>query len=105
MVWVPVPTALGVYVTEQLAEAPLPLNVQGLPVKLPVPLVLQLTEPVGVLAVPASLSLTVAEQVVAAGEPLRVSELGMQLTVVLVARLLTVRVAVPLLVLCVASPP
>jgi|SRR6266567_8034211 len=102
MVWVPVPTALGVYVTEQLAEAPLPLNVQGLPVKLPVPLVLQLTEPVGVLAVPASLSLTVAVQAVE--ELFTPIGLGEQLTLVVVARLFTVRGVEPLLALRLLSP-
>ena len=62
--------------------------------KLP-PLAVQLTVPVGVVLVPRSVSVTVAVQVVPT--PTR-TELGEQLTLVLVVRLLTVRLAGPLLV-------
>lgn len=51
--------------TSQLAAAPLPDSVHGLPVKLPEPLLIKLTVPVGVIAAPASMSLTAAVQLVA----------------------------------------
>jgi len=51
--------------------------------------VVQVTEPVGVLAVPRSLSLTVAVQVVLSATP---TGLGVHATVVVVARVVTVSV-------------
>src|SRR2546428_12280874 len=64
MVCVPLPTALGVYVTEQEDELPEPASVQGLPVKVPALSEAKLTVPVGVDAVPVAVSVTVAVQVV-----------------------------------------
>src|SRR5688572_1102750 len=100
MVWAPL--TLGVNVTEQVAAAPLPLSVHGLSVKVPAKLLVQLTSPVGMLFVPALVSVTVAVHVVAFSTG---TGFGVQVTVVLVARLVTVSVAVPLLRLCVGSPP
>ena len=68
----------------------------------PLPSLEKLAVPPGVLAVPEELSLTVAVQVVLAPTA---TELGLQATAVEVERLVTVRAKVPLLVLCVASPP
>jgi hypothetical protein len=80
-------------VTEQLADAPLPLSVHVLLLKLPAPPVPpplrdHETFPVGVLVLPVEVSVTVAVQVVAWFRPVG---LGKQLTAVLVARLLTVK--------------
>lgn len=62
----------------------------------PVPLLLlQLTDPVGALAVPALVSVMVAVQVVAG--LLTKREVGEQLTDVLVARRVTVKLTMPLL--------
>ena len=59
MVCRPVPPD-GVYVTEQLADAPAPLRLQLPGVKAPLPpLLLKDTVPVGVIAVPVSVSVTV----------------------------------------------
>src|SRR3989442_12007565 len=102
MVCVPLPTALGVYVTEQEDELPEPASVQGLPVKVPALSEAKLTVPVGVDFVPVSVSVTVAVQVV--GCP-TATVAGVPLTVVEVERLFTVTVAVPLEVACVPSPP
>ena len=88
--------------TEQLAELPLPARVQLAGVKVPAPLEVKVTVPVGVLAVPAPVSVTVAVQVV---DPPTGTVAGVQLTVVLVGRLVTVTVVVPLLPVCAASPP
>jgi len=97
-----VPDALGVYVTEQLAELPPPgTSVQLVELKLPLPLEPKLTVPVGVDFVPVSVSVTVAVQVVAT--PIGTLA-GLQLTLVLVERLFTVTVAVPELVACAPSP-
>src|ERR1700746_1743054 len=94
MVCVPVPNAVGVYETEQVAVAPLPLSVQlpELP-NVPLPLLVKLTLPVGLTVVPESLSVTEAVQVVAL---FTLTEAGTQLTEDEVVRLLTVRVCVPL---------
>ena len=100
IVWMPVPNAVGVYVTEQLAAAPLPERVQLVGLKVPVPLLVKLTVPVGVVG-EAVVSVTVAVQVV--GLPTE-TVYGVQLTLVLVGRL-TVTVVVPELVACVKSPP
>jgi len=75
--------------------------VHGEPVKVPVPLLVKLTVPVGALAVPTDVSVTVPVHVV--GE-LTGIEAGVQLTAVVVVRLLTVRTVVPELVACVPSP-
>jgi hypothetical protein len=95
------PAALGVYVTEQLALGPLPDSVQLVALKVPVPLVVKLTVPVGVVLVPVAVSVTVAVHVV---EPPRTTVDGAQLTVVLVDRLATVTVVDPSLPLWFASP-
>ena len=89
-----VPVALGVKVTEQLAELPLPASVQLVGVKVPAPLELKLTVPVGVLGVPPPVSVTVAVQVVDAPTA---TVAGEQLTVVDVERLavMTVTVVLP----------
>ena len=71
--------------------------------KVPVPLLVKLTVPVGVDFIPMSTSVTVAVQVVGL---LTGSGLGVQLTPVVVVRgAATVRGKVPLLVLCALSPP
>jgi hypothetical protein len=83
----------------QVAVVPVPLRVQ-LPdeLKAPLPLLVKLTLPAGVLAVPESVSLTVAVQVVAEPTP---AEPGVQLTDVEDVRLSTVNVSA----LDVALPP
>ena len=80
---------------------PAPESVQLELLKVPAPLLLKLTVPVGVLGVPLSVSVTVAVQVV--GWP--TTDAGVQPTLVLVERLLTVTVVVPELPLWVVSPP
>jgi len=75
--------------------------VQLVGVKVPAPLELKLTVPVGVLAVPMLVSVTLAVHVV---EPPTGTVAGVQLTVVDVERLFTVTVVVPELVACVVSP-
>lgn len=101
MVWVPVPTAMGVYVTWQLAEVPVPDRVQLAPLKLPLPLLAKPTVPVGVMMFPVEVSETVAVQVLAW---FTATTLGVQVTVVVVVRLSTVRANSPELLLCVESP-
>jgi len=88
-------------VTEQLAEAPVPESVQLVGLKVPVPLLVKLTVPVGVLAVPTSVSVTVAVQVVDVPTG---TFAGLQLTLVEVERFFAVTVAVPELPACLASP-
>lgn len=56
---------LGVYVTEQEAEAVVPLKVH-VPVNVPLPVVVRTTTPVGVMNVPGEWSVTVTVQLVAA---------------------------------------
>ena len=57
IVWVPVPMTVGVYVTEHLPA----LRVHVVLLKVPVPLLVKVTVPVGVIGVPAALvSATVA---------------------------------------------
>jgi len=87
-------------VTEHVAVAPVPAKVQGDPVKVPVPLEVNETVPVGVLVVPGEVSATVAVHVPAC-PTLRVEG---QASVVVVVRLLTVTLALPVLVAWVASP-
>ena len=70
--------------------------------KVPGPLELKLTVPVGVLAVPPPVSVTVAVQDV---ELPTANVAGVQLTVVVVGRAVTVTVVVPLLPVCAVSPP
>lgn len=53
------------YVTEQDAEAVVPLNAQ-VPAKVPLPVVARTTTPVGVMNVPGEWSVTVTVQLVAA---------------------------------------
>ena len=97
------PTALGVYVTEQVAELPEPERVQLVALKVPAPLLVKLTVPVGVVFVPTSVSVTVAVQVV--GCPTTTDD-GEQLTPVVVERFaVTVTTVVPELPRCVESPP
>ena len=70
--------------------------------KVPVPLLVNETVPVGALAVPPEVSVTVAVQVVA---EFTTTEDGEQLTLVDVVRVVTVSEAVPELPACVESPP
>jgi hypothetical protein len=94
---VSVPAAVGVNVTEQLPAIRLQLVV-GVNVPLAVPDEVNLTCPVGVLAVPLAVSVNVAVHV----EPLFVTtDDGAQLTTVEVERPITVRVNdwLPVLVL------
>jgi len=77
-----------VILTEHVAEAPVPANVQ-------VPPGVKVTVPVGVIAVPVEVSVTVAVQLVA--WPMKTVD-GVQATVVVVVRTVTVTVAVPVLV-------
>jgi len=98
--WVPVPTAAGVYVTEQLAEVPVPDRAQLATLKLPLPLLVKLAVPVGVMF-PVEVSATVAVQVLAW---FTATMLGVQVTVVVVVRLSTVRAKSPELLLWMESP-
>jgi len=75
--------------------------VHGDPVNVPVPLLANVTVPVGVTAVPAELSVTVAVQVTV---PPMLIELGEQLTLVMVVRDVTVTVVLALLVAWAVSP-
>jgi hypothetical protein len=72
------------------------------PLKVPTPLLVKATVPVGVLAVPASVSLTVAVQVVVL---LTGRLVGVQLTLVVVVRGVAVTLVMPELVAWVSSPP
>jgi len=91
----PVPIAVGVYVTEQLAELPVPVSVHvPLGLNVPLPLDVKLTVPVGVELVPVLVSVTVAVHDV---EPPSVTAAGEHVTVVPVERLLTVTLVEPLL--------
>jgi hypothetical protein len=84
------PTALGVKVTEQVADAPDPASVHSRSLNWPGPFDPNPTVPVGVLALPAEASLTVAVHVVGAPAP---TALGEQLTLVEDERLVTVTVS------------
>src|SRR5436190_1977558 len=65
MLWVPVPTAVGVYVTEHvLVDGVADDRVQLAGENEPVPVELKLTLPVGLDLVPLAVSVTVAVQVV-----------------------------------------
>jgi hypothetical protein len=83
-----VPVAVGVVLTEHVADVPVPDNVQFPPG-------VKVTVPVGVLAVPTDVSVTVAVHDVAW---LTTTVDGVHATAVEVARLLTVTEALPLLV-------
>ncbi len=72
--------------TVQVAVDPLPEMMQLAGLKVPVPLLLQLTNPVGVIGVPGDVSVTLAWHVV---ECLGRRVLGEQLTLVDEARLVT----------------
>ena len=67
-------------------------RVHGEPVKVPVPLLVNATVPVGALVVPADTSVTVAVHVEA---EFTTTEEGEQLTVVVVRRVVTVTACVP----------
>ena len=76
--WVVLAAFVGVYVARQVAVVELTVvRVQGLPLNVPLPLLVKVTVPVGVWPAPA---VTVAVQVVAT--PAR-TLLGLQLTLVL----------------------
>src|SRR3989442_6680710 len=102
MVCVRVSSAGGGRQTERGGERSLRVSVQVELLKVPAPLLLKLTVPVGVLGVPVSVSLTVAVQVV---DCPTTTDAGLQLTLVPVERLLTVTVVVPELPAWVVSPP
>jgi hypothetical protein len=87
-----------VYVTLQLPDA----RVQVAELKVPVLLVVKVTEPVGVTAPVPEASATVAVQVLAV---LSRTLAGLQATVVLLARIVEARVNVPLLPVWTESPP
>ena len=80
--------AVGVILTEHVADAPVPASVQ-------VPPGVNVTVPVGVEVVPAAVSVTVAVQLVACPT---ITEEGVHATVVVVVRRLTVTVVLPELV-------
>src|SRR5437879_5781394 len=83
-----VPVLFGVYVTWQLLLLEFTVErLQEAELKDPAPVGVQVTVPVGALAVPVSVSVTVAEQVV--GTSLTVTVAGEQSTLVEVVRLLT----------------
>ena len=82
------PAVVGVTLTEQVADAPVPANVQ-------VPPGVKVTVPVGVLVVPAAVSVTVAVHEEACPTN---TVVGVHATVVVVVRKLTVTVVLPLLV-------
>src|SRR3989441_1534877 len=94
---------VGLRDLHHLPARPPPESVQLVGLKVPLPLLLKLTVPVGVLFVPTSVSLTVAVQLV---EVPRGTAAGVQLTLVLVERVaVTATVVVPELPACVVSPP
>src|SRR6266571_9423215 len=83
MVWLPVPTAIGEYDTEQEAVVPVPLRLQLVRLKEPAPLEEKNTAPVGVLAPVPEVSVVVAVHNVFA---FTTCVDGLQLTLVLVER-------------------
>ena len=84
-----------VKVTLHAAVPPVPERVQVVELKVPGPLLLQLTVPVGVICVPGDASVTVAVHVVEWWSWMVVGE---QLTLVVVLRFVTVRLNDPMLV-------
>jgi len=100
MVWLP--AALGVYVTEQLDDAPVPDSVQLLAgVKAPEPVFVNITVPVGVVG-ELNVSVTVAVHVV---DWLTTIVLGEHAIVVTVVPCWTLTVVEPVLPLWFESPP
>jgi hypothetical protein len=92
----------GVYVREQVAVAPVPLRLQY-PANVPLPLVVIVTSPVGVMGALDEVSVTVTVQIVPEPLPTTTDE-GVQLTLVMVVlfgRVVTVKLKdwLPLLVL------
>jgi hypothetical protein len=88
------PSTVGLYVVVHVAVAPEPLSVHGLVPNVPVPVVENVTDPLGVIADPlTSVSVTVAVHVT---DPLIPSDAGHESDVV-VLRALTVSVVVPVL--------
>jgi hypothetical protein len=71
---------------------PLPETMQLVGLKVPVPLVLQVTDPVGVIGVPGDVSVTLAWHVV---ECLGRTALGEQVTLIDEERLVTCRLVEP----------
>ena len=92
---------LAVYVTVQLAVPPVPIRVQLVWLKTPLPLLFQSTVPVGVIAVPSDVSVTVAVHCVSRWGLRTVTE---QLTLVEVVRCATVILVVPELASWAESP-
>lgn len=92
----------GVYVTEHDAAAVVPARVQG-PVKVPLPLVVSVTVPVGVLYVPGELSVTVTVHVTAS--PIIADEAQDIVEDIVRTFTFTVAVAFGLAALWAASPP
>lgn len=88
------PVAVGVMLTEHVAEAPVPASVHD-------PLGVNVTVPDGVLGVPVAVSVTVAVHDVAC--PTNTVD-GVHATVVVVVLGLTVTVVLPELPACVGSP-
>jgi len=78
--------------TVQVAVMPLPEMMQLVGLKVPVPLLLQITNPVGVIGVPGDVSVTLAWHVV---ECLGRSVFGEQLTLINEERLVTCRLVEP----------
>src|SRR6267143_6703889 len=100
MVWLP--AALGVYVTEQLDDAPVPDSVQVLAgVNAPEPVFVNITVPVGVVG-ELNVSVTVAVHVV---DWLTTIVLGEHAIVVTVVPCWTLTVVEPVLPLWLESPP
>ena len=85
--------------TAQVATAPVPPKVHAL--KVPVPLLVKVTLPVGVIAVPGEVSVIVTTQLVTLFTTMVV---GWHEMVVVVERLVTVMVALPELALWLVSP-
>ncbi len=83
-----------------MAEAPLAARMHG--VNVPVPLLVRVTVPPGVIAVPAAVSVMVTVQLV---ELFTTIVVGWHEMVVVVPRSVTVMVVVPELMSWLASPP
>jgi hypothetical protein len=100
----PVPTASGVYVTEQrcITDPRTPDSAHELALKLPAPVDENWTAPVGVLKAAAAVSVTFAVHV--EGSP-TATRSGPQLTEVTVGFCLAVTFTEASLVPCVESPP
>src|SRR2546426_836049 len=101
MACVRVANAVGVLVSDHVAELPLPVSVQLELLKVPAPLLLKLTVPVGVLLVPTSVSVRSEERRV---ERAKISVVAVSLKKKLVERLLAVTRLVPELPALVVAP-